>query len=99
MFKVGQKVVVLQSYIGAFHTIVKGEVYEVGRLYTDSLGLNLCLKGYGSPWIKPHEFFAPIKSAKSAIKDLCNINIVTETSDAPMKNPSPMKPMRELETA
>lgn len=46
-------------------------------------------------WWQNSNLFRPAVG-KSAIKDLCGLKIVTETSDSPMKNPSPMKPLREL---
>ena len=67
-------------------------IIQVGK-YAGSL----CFEKYGltddNSYISTE--FKPIQY-QSAIKDLVSVKVISETSDVPMKNPSPIQPLKEL---
>ncbi len=75
---------------------IHGKIYTFSSYYPGESSY-LKLEEFGDDMSFLSLFFKPVEPVKSAIKELVNIKIITETSDAPMKNPSPMQPLKELE--
>lgn len=112
MFKVGEKVIYIGTKSlehGNIYTIKGIMEYPCGCMAID-VGLTInyiahqrCGDHFSFANALPSQVqyvksssFKPLQYDESAIEELVNIKQITETSDLPMKNPSPTKPMKEL---
>lgn len=100
MFKIGQKVICIKK--GDWKSCKTGQI-SFGPKYGEELIISkikddgyLVFNEYGGGH-NPIQFkeTEPYYT-KSAIDELINIRHIRETSDTPMKNPSPMKPLKQL---